>query len=283
MSSSLSTPPCLAPLRRVRLARPAGSPIRPGSASAAPAEAVLQRTARPVPPRQVTAERRQLTVLFCDLVGSTHLGHSLELEELRDVIRSYQSACAESVRRYGGMISRFMGDGILVLFGYPRAHEDDAERAVRAALGMVDAVARLPRPAAVTEPLTARVGIASGVVVAGDLIGDGSAEEEAVLGETVNLAGRLQAVAEPGTSWSPGHPRPARWTFRCDDLGAHSLKGFGEPVALLAGGPPTTGCPAGSRPGMTPSAHRCSGGRTTWRGCSASGSRRPPVAGGSPC
>ena len=187
---------------------------------------------RPIRPRQVTAERRQLTVLFCDLVGSTHLANSLELEELRDVIRSYQSACAESVRRYGGMISRFMGDGILVLFGYPRAHEDDAERAVRAALGMVDAVARLPRPAAVTEPLTARVGIASGVVVAGDLIGDGSAEEEAVLGETVNLAGRLQAVAEPGNVVvAQGTHALLGGGFVCDDLGAHSLKGFGEPVA----------------------------------------------------
>ena len=187
---------------------------------------------RPIRPRQVTAERRQLTVLFCDLVGSTHLANSLELEELRDVIRSYQAACAESVRRYGGMISRFMGDGILVLFGYPQAHEDDAERAVRAALGMVDAVARLPRPAAVTEPLTARVGIASGVVVAGDLIGDGSAEEEAVLGETVNLAGRLQAVAEPGNVVvAQGTHALLGGRFVCDDLGAHSLKGFGEPVA----------------------------------------------------
>ena len=197
---------------------------------------------RPIRPRQVTAERRQLTVLFCDLVGSTHLANSLELEELRDVIRSYQSACAESVRRYGGMISRFMGDGILVLFGYPRAHEDDAERAVRAALGMVDAVARLPRPAAVTEPLTARVGIASGVVVAGDLIGDGSAEEEAVLGETVNLAGRLQAVAEPGNVVvAQGTHALLGGGLRVRRPRSAQPEGVRRTRRLLAGGPPTTG------------------------------------------
>ena len=185
----------------------------------------------PIRPRQVTAERRQLTVLFCDLVGSTRLANSLELEELRDVIRAYQAACAESVRRYGGMISRFMGDGILVLFGYPHAHEDDAERAVRAALGMIDAVARLPRPAGVTDPLAARVGIATGVVVAGDLIGDGSAEEEAVLGETVNLAGRLQTVAQPNTVVvARGTHALLGGRYVCDDLGAHRLKGFGDPV-----------------------------------------------------
>ena len=183
--------------------------------------------------RQPAAERRQLTVLFCDLVDSTFLASSLELEELRDVIRSYQAACAESVRRYGGTISRYMGDGILVLFGYPHAHEDDAERAVRAGLSMVEVVARLPPPGAVTEPLAVRVGIATGLVVAGDLIGDGSAEEEAILGETVNLAGRLHATALPNTVVVASRTRTLLGgRFLCDDLGAHTVKGFTEPVPV---------------------------------------------------
>ena len=236
----------------------------------------------PIRPRQVTAERRQLTVLFCDLVGSTRLANSLELEELRDVIRAYQAACAESVRRYGGMISRFMGDGILVLFGYPHAHEDDAERAVRAALGMIDAVARLPRPAGATDPLAARVGIATGVVVAGDLIGDGSAEEEAVLGETVNLAG-LQTVAQPDTVVvALGTHALLGGRYVCDDLGAHRLKGFADP-SPAGGSSARAPSSAGSRPEAMPREHRCSGGRTTWRGCSASGGRRPVAADGSRC
>jgi predicted ATPase/class 3 adenylate cyclase len=187
---------------------------------------------RAVEPRPV-AERRQLSVLFCDLVDSTRLANSLELEEYRDVVRSYQAACAESVRRYGGTISRFMGDGILVLFGYPHAHEDDAERAVRAGLAMVETVARLSVPATVAAPLAVRVGIATGVVVAGDLIGDGSAEEEAVLGETVNLAGRIHAAAQPGNVVvASGTRNLLGGRFVCDDLGTHPLKGFSEPVPV---------------------------------------------------
>ena len=184
-----------------------------------------------IPARQAAAERRQLTVLFCDLVDSTRLASSLELEELRDVLRSFQAACAEVVRQYGGTISRYMGDGILVLFGYPHAHEDDAERAVRAALNMVEAVARLPPPLAGTEPLAARVGIATGLVVAGDLIGDGAAEEEAILGETPNLAGRLHALALPNTVVVASRTHALLGgRFLCEDLGARKLKGFGEPV-----------------------------------------------------
>src|ERR1700712_4572891 len=127
-----------------------------------------------IPARQTAAERRQLTVLFCDLVGSTRLASSLELEEWRDVLRAFQTTCAEVVRAHNGTISRYMGDGILVLFGYPHAHEDDAERAVRAALSMVEAVARLSPPSGVTDPMAVRIGIATGLVVAGDLIGDGA-------------------------------------------------------------------------------------------------------------
>ena len=188
---------------------------------------------RPRPSRQVAAERRQITVLFCDLVGSTSLANNLELEELRDVIRGFQAACAAVVRQFGGTISRYMGDGILVLFGYPHAHEDDAERAVRAGLSMVQAVARLRPPAAAAGPLAARVGIATGLVVAGDLIGDGSAEEEAILGETPNLAGRLHASAPPGgvVIASSTHALLGG-RFLCENLGSQTIKGFGAPIRV---------------------------------------------------
>jgi class 3 adenylate cyclase/predicted ATPase len=183
------------------------------------------------PARQSDAERRQLTVLFCDLVDSTRLANCLELEEWRDVLRAFQSACAEVVRQYGGTISRYMGDGILVLFGYPHAHEDDAERAVRAALSMVGAVARLPSPFEATGSLAVRIGIATGLVVAGDLIGEGAAEEEAILGETPNLAGRLHAAAPPnGIVVASKTHTLLGGRFLCEDLGAHPLKGFSEPV-----------------------------------------------------
>jgi class 3 adenylate cyclase len=142
------------------------------------------------------AERRQLTVLFCDLVGSTELSARLDPEDMRDVIRAYQDTCTEVIRRWDGHVARYLGDGVLAYFGYPRAHEDDAERAVRTGLELVAAVARLK--AGEGEPLAARVGIATGVVVVGDLIGEGAAREAAVVGETPNLAARLQTLAVPG-------------------------------------------------------------------------------------
>jgi class 3 adenylate cyclase len=140
------------------------------------------------------AERRQLTVMFCDLVGSTALSARLDPEDLREVIGAYHHAVAEIIARLDGFVSRYMGDGVLVYFGYPQAHEDDAERAVRAGLGAVDAVGRLDVK---SVKLQARVGIATGLVVVGDLIGAGSAQEQTVVGETPNLAARLQAMAEP--------------------------------------------------------------------------------------
>lgn len=180
---------------------------------------------------RIAAERRQLTVLFCDLVGSTPLAASLELEELRDVIRSYQAVCADVVRRYGGTVSRFMGDGILVLFGYPSAHEDDPERAVRAGLAMVAAVARLGPPPRMKDPLSVRVGIATGLVVAGDLIGEGPSEEEAILGETPNLAARLQSAASPGNVVIGAATHALLGgRFLCEDLGPRHFKGFPEPA-----------------------------------------------------
>src|SRR5689334_13036222 len=160
------------------------------------------------------AERRHLTVLFCDLVGSTALSARLDPEDLRTVIAAYHRQATEVIQASGGFVAQYMGDGVLAYFGYPQAHEDDAERAVGAALRLVDAIASLPvytgllghnpndKPS--TSPkethrnrLQARVGIATGLVVVGDLSDKGSAQEQAVVGETPNLAARLQALAEP--------------------------------------------------------------------------------------
>ena len=147
------------------------------------------------------------------------------------MLRAFQTTCAEVVRHHNGTISRYMGDGILVLFGYPHANEDDAERAVRAALGMAEAVARLPPPSGETDPLAVRIGIATGLVVAGDLIGDGAAEEEAILGETPNLAGRLHAAAAPnGVVVASGTHALLGGRFLCEDLGGRRFKGLDEPV-----------------------------------------------------
>ena len=137
--------------------------------------------------------------MFCDLVGSTALSTGMDPEDLRDVIASYQSRCSAAIRRYDGFVAKYMGDGILVYFGYPRAHEDEAERSVRAGLDIVDAMAELN--AVVRRPpgveLAVRIGIATGPVIVGDQIGEGTASETAVVGETPNLAARLQALAQP--------------------------------------------------------------------------------------
>src|SRR6202041_2025998 len=140
------------------------------------------------------AQRRQLTGMFCDLVGSTALAVRLDPEDLREVIAAYHPAVTGIVGNLDGFVAKYMGDGVLIYFGYPQAHEDDAERAVRAGLGAIDAVGRLDIKS--TE-LQARVGIATGLVVVGDLIGEGSAQEQAVVGETPNLAARLQTLAAP--------------------------------------------------------------------------------------
>jgi class 3 adenylate cyclase len=142
-----------------------------------------------------SAERRQVTVMFSDLVGSTALSTRMDPEDLREVISAYQRCVADTVRRFGGFVAKYMGDGVLIYFGYPQAHEDDAERAVRAGLALIDAVAALPA----TEPLQVRIGAATGLVVVGDLVGSGEAQERGIVGETPNLAARLQGIAEPNT------------------------------------------------------------------------------------
>jgi class 3 adenylate cyclase/predicted ATPase len=177
-----------------------------------------------------TAERRQLTVMFCDLVGSTQLSTRLDPEDLREVIGAYHHAIAEIVTGFGGFVSRFMGDGVLIYFGFPQAHEDDAERAVRAGLGAIDAVRRLDVK---SVKLQTRVAIATGLVVVGDLIGAGPAQEQSVVGETPNLAARLQALASPdAVVIAAGTRRLVGNLFEYRDLGAVEVKGFTAPVRV---------------------------------------------------
>jgi class 3 adenylate cyclase/predicted ATPase len=186
--------------------------------------------ASPNAPTSASAERRQLTVMFCDLVGSTALSARLDPEDLREVIAAYRRAVAEVVGRFDGFVAKYMGDGVLVYFGYPRAHEDDAERAVRAGLGVIDSVGRLDVQ---SIELRARVGIATGLVVVGDLIGEGSAQEQSVVGETPNLAARLQALAEPDTVViAAGTRRLLGDLFEVRDLGAIEVKGIATPVPV---------------------------------------------------
>jgi len=145
-----------------------------------------------------------LTVMFCDLVGSTALSTRFDPEELREEIRAYQNTVSGVVARYDGFVAKYMGDGVLAYFGYPRAHEDDAERAVRAGVEIEAAVASLKTRG--TQRLAVRIGIATGLVVVGDLVGEGSAQEQAVIGETPNLAARLRLLPNPGRSSSPAPP-----------------------------------------------------------------------------
>jgi len=176
-------------------------------------------------------ERRQLTVLFCDLVRSTELSAKLDPEDMGQVIRAYHRACAETVERWGGHVAKYMGDGVLAYFGWPQAHEDEAERAVRAGLAIIDDLAGLDTLAG--APLAARVGIATGLVMVGELIGEGAAEEQAVVGETPNLAARLQALAAPGSVViSQATRRLVGGLFELVDLGPRRLKGFAEPLAV---------------------------------------------------
>jgi len=193
--------------------------LRGIAAPASPAAAV---------PRDVpgAAERRQLTLMFCDLVGSTPLSARFDPEDLREIIGAYHRCVADTVARFAGFVAKYMGDGVLVYFGYPEAHEDDAERAVRAGLAVIEAVGSLTTP----ERLTARLGIASGLVVVGDLVGEGEAQERGVVGETPNLAARLQALATPGTLViAESTRRQIGALFEIEDLGSQLLAGFADP------------------------------------------------------
>jgi class 3 adenylate cyclase len=168
-----------------------------------------------------SAERRQVTVMFSDLVGSTALSARMDPEDLREVISAYQKCVAETVQRFGGFVAKYMGDGVLVYFGYPQAHEDDTERAVRAGLALVRAVNDLKTHA----PLQTRVGIATGLVVVGDLIGSGASQEQAIVGETPNLAARLQSIAEPnGVVIAESTRRLVGNLFELEDWGLGNLR-----------------------------------------------------------
>jgi len=175
------------------------------------------------------AERRQVTVMFTDLVGSTALSTRLDPEDLGAVIGAYHKCATEAVGRFGGFVAKYMGDGVLVYFGYPQAHEDDAERAVRAGLALIEAVGRLGAP----EPLQVRIGVGTGLVVVGDLVGSGAAQEQAIVGETPNLAARLQAAAVPNSIViGPTTRRLLGNLFEYRDLGGIEVKGFAALVQV---------------------------------------------------
>ena len=179
------------------------------------------------------AERRQLTVMFSDLVGSTALSARLDPEEMRAVIGACRKACASVIEREGGFVAKYMGDAVLAYFGYPRAHEDDAERAVRAGLGVAEAVSRISAPDG--GRLSVRVGIASGIVVVGDLLGSGEAHERGVVGDPPNLAARLQGIAKPGeVVIAESTRRLVGDLFELEDLGVRELKGVAAPPHIYA-------------------------------------------------
>jgi class 3 adenylate cyclase len=195
-------------------------------------DAPPSQAAMPSVSQRSEAERRQLTVLFCDLVDSTALASQLDPEDLREVIRAYQTVCAEVIQRFDGTIAQYLGDGLLVYFGYPQAHEDDAQRAVRSGLAMVQAMGTLNRRLRQEKEvrLAVRVGIHTGLVVVGEVGGSGR-HEQLALGETPNLAARLQGLAAPDTVVvSAAAFRLVRGYFTAQELGAHSLKGITAPV-----------------------------------------------------
>src|SRR5262245_45102751 len=180
------------------------------------------------------AERRQLTVLFCDLVGSTALSEQLDPEEYREVVRAYQQSSAAVIDHYEGHIVQYLGDGLLVYFGYPAAHEDDAQRAVRTALGVVEAVQQLPFPTIqLPRPLQVRIGIHTGLVVVGEIGVGEQPEPLAIVGETPNIAARLQEKAPPnGVVISPTTYRLVTGLFECEELGPQTLKGLSAPLVV---------------------------------------------------
>jgi class 3 adenylate cyclase/predicted ATPase len=189
--------------------------------------ATLKTAAQPKPDAQDAAERRQVTVMFCDLVGSTELSSRMDPEDLREIISAYQKCVVETVRRFDGFVARYMGDGVLVYFGYPQAHEDDAERAVRAGLEAITAATALKSRAS----LQTRVGIATGLVVVGDLLGSGDAQERGMVGKTPNLAARMQGIAEPNTVVICDSTRKLLGNlFELKDLGPRDLKGLAAPA-----------------------------------------------------
>jgi class 3 adenylate cyclase len=216
-----------------------GTSIAPSTASPVPPPATsdispTQREAAPIVPPTPEAERRQLTVMFCDLVDSTRLSSQLDPEEYRDVVCAYQAACTEVIRRYDGHVAQLLGDGLLMYFGYPVAHEDDAQRAVRTSLGILAAIDDLHARFAHAQghTLAVRLGIHTGLVVVGAM-GDQGRHEHLALGETPNIAARIEGIAQPNTVAISGATyRLVQGYFACQDLGAQTLRGVAEPIAV---------------------------------------------------
>ena len=214
---------------------PLGGAQAPAAAAAPAAPVATPKPAAHPADEREAVERRQITVAFCDLVGSTDMAEALDPEELRDLVRSYQRVAGEVVEHYGGHIAQYLGDGILIYFGYPKVHEDDAVRAVRAALDILKAVERLDEsldlPAGLR--LRARIGIHTGLVVAGE-VGAGDRTERLALGRTPNVAARLEGVAESGEAViSKVTQRLVRAEFRLESMGKHALKGLSEPLEVF--------------------------------------------------
>jgi class 3 adenylate cyclase len=226
-------------VRRIAVEEDGGVLVWTGEADAPPSpppasSSSRQPATREVLPSSLDAERRQLTVLFCDLVDSTALSSQLDPEDLREVVRAYQETCAKVIARFDGYIAQYLGDGLLVYFGYPRAHEDDAQRAVRAGLGMIEAVGQLNTRLAQERrvQLAMRLGIHTGLVVVGD-VGGGTRQEQLALGETPNLAARLQGIAAPNTLViSAATFQLLGGFFACQPLGTPPLKGQTQPLAV---------------------------------------------------
>ncbi|MEE4188399.1 MAG: adenylate/guanylate cyclase domain-containing protein, partial [Roseobacter sp.] len=206
-----------------------------GTATAAPARAARAPVAKPGRPFAFEGDRRQLTVMFCDLVGSTLISEQMDPEEMTRLLTAYRIACAEVVEQYGGFIGNFMGDGLLIYFGYPQAHEDDPQRAIRAALSIISAVKNLNKDFAVQDlQLNVRIGINTGLVVAADIGSGEQREKMAIVGDTPNIAARLQSLAEPGTVVIGRRThRLIEGLFVCEPLGAHKLKGVTAPMEIF--------------------------------------------------
>ncbi|MBA2293748.1 MAG: AAA family ATPase [Actinobacteria bacterium] len=227
-------------------------------------DAVAARVGRPSPRAPAAAERRQVTVLFADLVGATQLSTELDPEDLRAIYQGYQTVCAEAVERFDGHVAQLLGDGVVAYFGYPHAHEDVAERAARAGLELVARVSALPTPG--RTALSSRVGIATGVVVVGDVVATHLGEERPVVGETPNLAARLQSMAPPGgVVLGDRTRRLLRGALELADLGVHELKGFRYPVhAWQVLGDPVRGSRASTTP-LVDRSHELATLRSAWR------------------
>jgi class 3 adenylate cyclase/energy-coupling factor transporter ATP-binding protein EcfA2 len=213
------------------IAPPTASPMPP---PATPDVSPAQGEAAPIAPPPPDAERRQLTVMFCDLVDSTKLSSQLDPEEYRDVVRAYQHVCTEATQRYGGHVAQLLGDGLLVYFGYPQAHEDDAHRAVRTGLGILDAMGDLNEGLQQTKgiQLALHIGIHTGLVVVGQM-GEQGRQEQLALGEVPNIASRIEGLAAPNTiAVSEATYRLVQGYFECQDLGAQSLRGVTESMRV---------------------------------------------------